>query len=118
MACGRDPFYYQRSQQRVAQGEQMGFLESVFSFVFGDGDPNVGYEEQKWKLIGRMIQSRWVQKAGWQDETVQVGPADCMGLGVGGRGWGRGGGVSGVGGRGAGAGGGSCVAMCIHAIAM
>ncbi|OMO82235.1 hypothetical protein CCACVL1_12020 [Corchorus capsularis] len=29
----------------------------VFSFVFGDGDPNQGIEEERWKLIGQYIAS-------------------------------------------------------------
>ncbi|KAL8039725.1 hypothetical protein ABFX02_10G054800 [Erythranthe guttata] len=33
------------------------FIESVFSFVFGDGDPNQGIEETRWKLIGQYIAS-------------------------------------------------------------
>lgn len=27
--------------------QQMGFLESVYSFVFGDGDPNTGREKKQ-----------------------------------------------------------------------
>lgn len=29
----------------------MSFLESVFSFVFGDGDPNVDFEEKRWQMV-------------------------------------------------------------------
>lgn len=36
----------------------MNFIESVFSFVFGDGDPNQGIEEERWQMIGRYITSR------------------------------------------------------------
>mmetsp|Transcript_33901 Transcript_33901/g.38126 ORF Transcript_33901/g.38126 Transcript_33901/m.38126 type:complete len:613 (-) Transcript_33901:388-2226(-) len=35
--------------------EEMGFLESVFSFVFGDGDPNTGLEEKRLSLAAQMI---------------------------------------------------------------
>ncbi|GJN03372.1 hypothetical protein PR202_ga20809 [Eleusine coracana subsp. coracana] len=35
----------------------MNFIESVFSFVFGDGDPNDGLEERRWKMIGQYISS-------------------------------------------------------------
>ncbi|KAG9134639.1 hypothetical protein Leryth_000961 [Lithospermum erythrorhizon] len=35
----------------------MNFIDSVFSFVFGDGDPNQGIEEERWKLIGEYIAS-------------------------------------------------------------
>ncbi|XP_078434883.1 iron-sulfur cluster biosynthesis family protein [Wolffia australiana] len=50
-----DPYYYRR--QRVKTNEGMNFIESVFSFVFGDGDPNQGLEEERWKLIGEYIAS-------------------------------------------------------------
>lgn len=35
----------------------MNFIESVFSFVFGDGDPNQEIEEERWKLVGQYISS-------------------------------------------------------------
>lgn len=51
-----DPYYYRR--QRVREdGGGMNFIESIFSFVFGDGDPNQGIEEERWKLIGQYIAS-------------------------------------------------------------
>mmetsp|Transcript_105536 Transcript_105536/g.336065 ORF Transcript_105536/g.336065 Transcript_105536/m.336065 type:complete len:602 (+) Transcript_105536:72-1877(+) len=34
---------------------KMSFLESVFSFVFGDGDPNAQLDETRWQLIGECI---------------------------------------------------------------
>ncbi|KAJ0973409.1 hypothetical protein J5N97_021368 [Dioscorea zingiberensis] len=49
-----DPYYYRRRQER---DNGMNFIESVFSFVFGDGDPNQGMEEERWKLIGQYIAS-------------------------------------------------------------
>ncbi|KAL5170488.1 hypothetical protein HKD37_11G032189 [Glycine soja] len=33
------------------------YFNPVFSFVFGDGDPNQGIEEERWKLIGQYIAS-------------------------------------------------------------
>ncbi|XP_042435677.1 uncharacterized protein At5g03900, chloroplastic-like isoform X1 [Zingiber officinale] len=50
-----DMNYYRRRQMRQEGG--MNFVESVFSFVFGDGDPNQGLEEERWKLIGQYISS-------------------------------------------------------------
>lgn len=50
-----DPFYYRKRQMQTNDG--MNFVESVFSFVFGDGDPNQGLEEERWKLIGQYIAS-------------------------------------------------------------
>ena len=34
---------------------EMGFLESVFSYVFGDGDPNGDVEERRLALVAEMI---------------------------------------------------------------
>ncbi|XAR69190.1 hypothetical protein NMG60_11000683 [Bertholletia excelsa] len=51
-----DPYYYRRRRVR-ADGGGMNFIESVFSFVFGDGNPNQGIEEERWKLIGEYIAS-------------------------------------------------------------
>lgn len=36
----------------------MTFFEAVFSFVFGDGDPNVAYDSQRWEAIGQYIRYR------------------------------------------------------------
>ncbi|KAK9057662.1 hypothetical protein SSX86_022498 [Deinandra increscens subsp. villosa] len=50
-----DPYYHRRQSQNENKGVR--FIEPVFSFVFGDGDPNEGLEEQRWKLIGQYIGS-------------------------------------------------------------
>lgn len=52
-----DPYYYRR--RRVVDPQEMGFLESIYSCVFGDGDPNEDvFEQQRWNALGRYIQSR------------------------------------------------------------
>ncbi|XP_061360665.1 uncharacterized protein At5g03900, chloroplastic [Gastrolobium bilobum] len=51
-----DPYYYRRRRIQT-DNDKMNFIESVFSFVFGDGDPNQGIEEERWKLIGQYIAS-------------------------------------------------------------
>ncbi|XP_027349951.1 uncharacterized protein At5g03900, chloroplastic [Abrus precatorius] len=51
-----DPYYYRRRRLQT-DDDKMNFVESVFSFVFGDGDPNQGIEEERWKLIGQYIAS-------------------------------------------------------------
>ncbi|KAK3024773.1 hypothetical protein RJ639_044934 [Escallonia herrerae] len=51
-----DPYYYRRRRVR-ADDDGNNFIESVFSFVFGDGDPNQGAEEERWKLLGQYIAS-------------------------------------------------------------
>lgn len=37
--------------------EEMGFLESVFSYIFGDGNPNQGLEERRLSLAANMIRA-------------------------------------------------------------
>ncbi|KAL6575000.1 hypothetical protein OROMI_012285 [Orobanche minor] len=51
-----DPYYYSRRRVRKDDG-RMNFIESIFSFVFGDGDPNQGIAEERWKLVGQYITS-------------------------------------------------------------
>ena len=58
------PGYYRRGYRRSPQIRSsnsnesgMNFLESVFSFLFGDGDPNPDLEEQRWQSIGKVIQN-------------------------------------------------------------
>lgn len=53
-----DPGYNRRRRQRRQQAStsyQMNFLESVFSFLFGDGNPNANLEEERWQAIGSVI---------------------------------------------------------------
>lgn len=55
-----DPGYNRRRRQRRRQASrdyQMNFLESVFSFLFGDGNPNADLEEHRWQTIGGIIRS-------------------------------------------------------------
>lgn len=54
-----DPGYNRRRRQRRRQTNnyQMNFLESVFSFLFGDGNPNADLEEYRWQAIGAVIRS-------------------------------------------------------------
>lgn len=57
-----DVMWYSRSSRYYNQAErwgqpkpEMSFLEAVYSFVFGDGDPNVDIEERQWKTIAAVI---------------------------------------------------------------
>lgn len=36
---------------------EMNFLEAVFSFLFGDGDPNADLDERRWQAIAQVIQA-------------------------------------------------------------
>ena len=48
----------QRSNRRGQRNDDdMNFLEAIFSFLFGDGDPNAELEERRWREVGAVIQS-------------------------------------------------------------
>lgn len=61
------PDYYDRSYERqrpsqdgsrrARSGDEhpMNFLEAIFSFLFGDGDPNRDLEARRWQTIGTVI---------------------------------------------------------------
>lgn len=58
----RDLFYWGsyagypgQYQQRGSRRQEGNFLLSCFSFLFGDGNPNAGLEDEKWKLIAQGI---------------------------------------------------------------
>jgi len=45
----------QHSHQKDGGDGQLNFFEAVFSFLFGDGDPNANLEERRWQTIGTVI---------------------------------------------------------------
>jgi hypothetical protein len=47
--------YYGNSGASRTDPEEMGFLESVFSYIFGDGNPNAELEEKRLGLVANMI---------------------------------------------------------------
>lgn len=52
------PNYQQKRYQRQRQNtdkNQLNFLESIYSFLFGDGDPNPNLEERRWQEVGVVI---------------------------------------------------------------
>jgi hypothetical protein len=51
------PDPYSRSQTTVSSTpkDSMNFLEAVFSFLFGDGNPNKNLEQRRWQAIGRTL---------------------------------------------------------------
>ena len=51
--------YYQRQHHRKGSSEKakMSFLEAIFSFLFGDGDPNWNLDERRWNNIGTTIRN-------------------------------------------------------------
>ncbi len=56
-----DRNYYQRQNTPTYQTEnkenEMNFLEAVYSFLFGDGNPNYNLEERRWQEIGGVIRT-------------------------------------------------------------
>ncbi|NET82127.1 MAG: hypothetical protein F6J94_09325 [Moorea sp. SIO1F2] len=51
---------YRRQRQNSRSGREdseMNFLEAVFSFLFGDGNPNSNLEERRWQTIGTVIRN-------------------------------------------------------------
>lgn len=54
-----NPSYERRARRQRAssQKSEMNFLEGVFSFMFGDGNPNADLEERRWQEIGTVIRN-------------------------------------------------------------
>ncbi|MBZ8179275.1 hypothetical protein [Oscillatoria salina] len=58
-----DPTYSPRSRRQRPQNRrstnenEMNFLEAIFSFLFGDGNPNADIEERRWQEIGAVIRN-------------------------------------------------------------
>ncbi|BAZ50260.1 hypothetical protein NIES4103_28760 [Nostoc sp. NIES-4103] len=51
-----DTHYQERRQTRHHQSN-LNFFEAVFSFLFGDGNPNANLEERRWQEIAAVIRS-------------------------------------------------------------
>ncbi len=59
------PGYYHSPRQRRTnqartnntQENQMNFFEAIFSFLFGDGNPNENLEDRRWQEIGSVIRN-------------------------------------------------------------
>jgi hypothetical protein len=53
------PSYYDHPQPISAKSQEskMGFLESIFSFLFGDGNPNFNLEERRNRAIAETIRN-------------------------------------------------------------
>jgi hypothetical protein len=52
-----DPNYDNRRAARPREETQLNFLEAIFSFLFGDGNPNADLEERRWQTIGTVIRN-------------------------------------------------------------
>lgn len=42
---------------RAADKSEMNLLEAIFSFLFGDGNPNANLDEHRWQAIGSVIRN-------------------------------------------------------------
>jgi hypothetical protein len=51
------PNYGNEYEKRQREKKELNFFEAVFSFLFGDGNPNAKLEEKRWKQIGAVIRS-------------------------------------------------------------
>jgi len=72
-----NPYYYEPEQVRQRDPNEMGFLEGIFSFLFGDGNPNTDLEEKRWREIASMIRTNSgvvvaEQIAPYLDETSRL----------------------------------------------
>lgn len=47
-----------RKRTRNGSDSQMNFLEAIFSFLFGDGNPNANLEERRWQTIAATIRNQ------------------------------------------------------------
>ncbi|MBC7971236.1 MAG: hypothetical protein H7Z11_14145 [Verrucomicrobia bacterium] len=58
------PGYYDHPRQQNLQRSrhsdkpELNFLEAIFSFLFGDGNPNADLEERRWQAIGTVIRNQ------------------------------------------------------------
>jgi hypothetical protein len=52
------PDYYSQERRRERrESSDLNFFEAVFSFLFGDGNPNANLEEKRWQEIGTVIRN-------------------------------------------------------------
>lgn len=48
---------YPEQRRRSRERDEMNFFEAVFSFLFGDGNPNARLEERRWQSIAGVIRT-------------------------------------------------------------
>lgn len=49
---------YSSPNRHQRSSEEMNFLEAIFSFLFGDGNPNAHLEQRRWRAIASTIRSQ------------------------------------------------------------
>jgi hypothetical protein len=50
-------YHRQGAASRSSEKKQLNFLEAIFSFLFGDGNPNADLEERRWQEIATVIRN-------------------------------------------------------------
>lgn len=48
----------QRRRQKAGEENKLNFLEAVYSFLFGDGNPNADLDERRWRDIAAVIRNQ------------------------------------------------------------
>jgi len=51
------PNYHTRQRERRRETSDLNFFEAVFSFLFGDGNPNANLEERRWQEIATVVRN-------------------------------------------------------------
>lgn len=49
------PDYDDRNYERRRTKPELNFLEAIYSFLFGDGNPNLYIEQERWQLVAQAI---------------------------------------------------------------
>jgi hypothetical protein len=52
-----NPSYGRTRRQQLRSPEQMNFFEAIFSFLFGDGNPNANLDDRRWQEIAIVIRN-------------------------------------------------------------
>lgn len=82
-----EPFERDRKKQRKGgDSKKLSFLEAIFSFLFGDGNPNAKLEERRWQEIAQVIRNHGgavvaeqiapylddIDRNNWEDEDYML----------------------------------------------
>jgi hypothetical protein len=49
--------HYDEQRIESSENRKLNFLEAIYSFLFGDGNPNSNLEERRWRTIGTVIRN-------------------------------------------------------------
>jgi len=76
----------EQSRRNRKQKSELSFLEAIFSFLFGDGNPNAKLEDRRWQEIGSVIRNNGgavvgeqiapyldnIDQKSWEDEDYML----------------------------------------------